>query len=256
MKNPRHVLAALSYYDQEYLRHYTGLNSLPIYSSSRLYTQGVLYKPTRPEILTMGYVVTVPTITSSKFQFIFYKQKYKHFGLSDLVSHKAIVFFPYAAMTYKLTEMYALGIPLFMPSMKYLRNNGGLGPDRSTLSEVYCNKPDIDKYMKPHHASLHPYSPNKMNDAVAEFYWLQMTDFFMWPHITYFDNFTDLENKLESADLMKIHHLMMEENNRKFKTLLDVVCEATNVIEDGYIVPQDYNLAIQALYNTTRLQYY
>ena len=158
-------------------------------------------------------------------------------------------------MTYKLTEIYALGIPLFMPSMKYLHSKGGIGPDRSSMSKCYCNNLTADEYMKPHHTSLHPYSPNS-NDRDAEFYWLQMADYFYWPHITYFDSLTDLVNKIESANLTKIHESMLEESKKKFQSIVDVLCEVTNSIEDGRNVPQNYDLAIKTLYNMSTLQVY
>jgi hypothetical protein len=252
MSNPKHILAAMSYYDHEYMRHYTGITPLPLYSSSRLYTKGTPYDPTRPEILIMGRNYTVPTNKLTKFVHVdeFYNG---HWELSDLASHRGIVFFPYAVMTYKLTEVYALGIPLFMPSMKYLHSKGGIGPDRSSMSRFYCNDSTMDKHMKPHHTSLHPYSPNS-NDRDAEFYWLQMADYFYWPHITYFDNVSDLLNKIELANFTNIHMLMLQESEKKFQSLVNVLCEVTNNIEDVCNVPQKYDLAINILYNTSNLQ--
>jgi hypothetical protein len=59
---------------------------------------------------------------------------------------------------------------------------------------------------KMHPQSLHPYSPNAVweSDPEAECYWLQMADFYHWPHITQFNDMADLEKKLESADFHRI----------------------------------------------------
>ena len=54
MDNPRHIIGAESRYDQEYLRHYTGLDSFPLYSFSGFYTAGNPYSPKREEILCMS----------------------------------------------------------------------------------------------------------------------------------------------------------------------------------------------------------
>ena len=119
-------------------------------------------------------------------------------------------------MTYKLTELYTMGMPLFLPSLKYYRTIKSFGPDRTMFSFIWCKRRGSlnDTQMIPHPSSIHPYSPNAM-DKESEFYWLQLADFIQWPHVTYFDNFEDLEHKLLTADFDKIHGLMVEENKRK-----------------------------------------
>ncbi len=67
----------------------------------------------------------------------------------------------------------------------------------------------------------------------AAFYWLQLADFFQWPHVTYFDNITDLDQKLEDADFKKIHSLMAVEVERRKKELLHTWCQALDKIETG-----------------------
>ncbi len=42
-------------------------------------------------------------------------------------------------------------------------------------------------------------------------YWLQMSDFYVWPHIQYFDDVNDLKEKLQIADFQSIHIKMKEE---------------------------------------------
>ena len=119
MDNPKHIIGAESRYDQEYLRHYTGLDSFPLYSYSGFYTAGNSYSPKREEILCMSRFSDACSIRGiSKFRVLNVHTLYPHYSLSNLTSHRAIVFIPYAVMTYKITEVYSLGIPLFMPSMK------------------------------------------------------------------------------------------------------------------------------------------
>lgn len=129
-------------------------------------------------------------------------------------------------------------------------------PDRSSLSVGYCNHPALDKDMKPHPTSKHPYSPNveAATDPEAAYYWLQMADFYSWPHITYFDDAHDLEQKLQEADFIRIHKLMVKENEHRKAEFLDNLCKVTQRIERGRAVPQDYDRAIKQLYGTSRLQ--
>ena len=60
--------------------------------------------------------------------------------------------------------------------------------------------------MKKHPDSYHTYSPNLdfAEDKEAELYWLQLSDFFDWPYIQHFDNFTHLAQIYKSADLKAI----------------------------------------------------
>jgi hypothetical protein len=66
-------------------------------------------------------------------------------------------------MSYKLTEFYSLSIPLFVPSIKFLQNIGGIGADRPSVSLYYCANPDVEKEIRPSLESgfsSHIYSPN------------------------------------------------------------------------------------------------
>ncbi len=110
--------------------------------------------------------------------------------------------------------------------------------------------------MKPHPSVTHPYSPNveAKIDPEAEFYWLQLVNFFQWPHVTYFDTITDLH---EDADFKKIHSLMAVDSCgglTKEKELLHTWCQAQDNIETGRRIPKNYSQAQQQLYGVTRLQ--
>jgi hypothetical protein len=93
---------------------------------------------------------------------------------------------PYSVMSYKLTEFYALAIPLFVPSPRFYINHidpdsktRGIGPDRASTSRYYCNsQPSLELEMRPaleSNLSPHIYSPNLEfgQDAEAEMYWMQ-----------------------------------------------------------------------------------
>jgi len=69
--------------------------------------------------------------------------------------------------------------------------------------------------------------------------------FFDWPHITYFDDFKDLERRLGSVNFGKIHDLMIIEVEHRKKELLLNLCKASRKIHSGQLVPKDYNAALQ-----------
>ena len=269
MEHPKHVIAASSKYDMEYLRHYSGIRDvLPLYAHTATYLASHSYAPVRDEILLFlcrycpeqfwdeRFVTEV-----KKFDIVDQSKFYTTFSFSNFVNHRAVVYLPYAVMSYKMNELYSLGIPLFFPSMKYLQTIKPIGSDRTILAHYYCAHTQFglkDSDMLPHPNSIHPYSPNLQEnvDKEAEYYWLQLADFSQWPHVTYFDDFKDLERKLEEADFDYIHELMIKENERRKKELVNNWCKVFNKIEKGRKVPQDYNKAIEELYGVTKLQVY
>ena len=256
MANPRHIISAASVYDQEYIRHYLGIDPLPLYSYSGFYTANNPYKPTRDEILEFGHEFDSGFSKIANFKIVKVHQLYQRYKLSDLVSHRAAIYLPYAVMSYKITELYSLSIPLFMPSMEYLHHKRTVAGDRTFVTPPYCRNPSMDKEMKAHPSSIHPYSPNAdlEQDAEAEFYWLQLADFFQFPHIIYFDNVQDLERKLSTTDFDQVHKLMVEENERKKEALLNTWCKATKRIQTGRKVPTSYDTALKELYGVSQLQ--
>ena len=266
IEHPKHIMAASSKYDMEYLRHYTGIRDvLPLYAHTGTYVDEYKYAPKRDEIPMFmrnpDYFDKRFRTEIKKFKIVDVRSFYHNYLFSNFVQHRAIVYFPYASMSYKINELYRMGIPLFFPSMKYLRTIKGIGEDRSILAKYYCKCTRLglkDSEMIPHPNSIHPYSPNlqEHEDKEAEYYWLQLSDFFQWPHLTYFDDFKDLEKKLEEADFEKIHKSMMEENERSKKQLVNNWCKVFRKIEKGRVVPQDYLKAIMELYGVSRLQVY
>ena len=257
MTNPRHLIGAMSVYDQEYLHHYTGLKPLQLFSYSGFYTAGNDYAPNRSEILLFGHNLEQYNFTKiQSVKVVNVKHLYPRYELSDLVKHRAVVYIAYSVMSYKLTELYSLAIPIFVPSIKFYKTVHRFGPDRSSLSSYYCKDKSLDKKMKPHPSSNHPYSPNieSDEDEESEYYWLQFSDFYQMPHITYFDDLQDLEVKLGKTEYNRIHQLMVAENEQRRKKLLDNWCRATKAIQTGRMVPQHYDQAIKKLYNSSRLQ--
>ena len=61
--------------------------------------------------------------------------------------------------------------------------------------------------------SSHPYSPNvdMQEDPEAEMYWLQLSDFYDFPHTQLYDSYQHLKELLVSADLMEIHKKLKAE---------------------------------------------
>ena len=131
---------------------------------------------------------------------------------------------PHSVMSYMTTEMYALTIPMFVPSPKFFmsfadptKQQYGLGYDRTSTSYPYCQgDPKLEEKMRPlpnSTNSIHVYSPNIdcSEDVESEQYWLQFSDFYDWPHIQHFDSYDHLKDMLLHSDLRAIHKAMQQE---------------------------------------------
>ncbi len=239
---PQNTIGAMSRYDVEYMRYYTGLKPklVPSYSgyygaNKAVYSSHIMRKEILIVTVFVGngirdFINNVEGVLRPDFEAVYVKDKYKNYSLQDLAKHRAVVYLPYSVMSYKMTELYALGVPMLFPSPKFFlhyyekgRKRAGLGHDRTMTSEPYCkNSPNLEGAMRPKvddSFSNHVYSPNvdMADDPEAEMYWLQFADFYDWPHITYFDSYDHLRTLMLEADFKAIHEAM--EDELKFKKL-------------------------------------
>ena len=122
--SPRHFAAALSQYDAEYINYFTGLQPIHLFSSSKPYVPHKPFKPMRPEILVGPLnsklkALPLQLYASGMFKFATAHSLYRRFKLSQLLDHRAAVIFPYAVMSYGITELCAMAVPLFVPSQGF-----------------------------------------------------------------------------------------------------------------------------------------
>ena len=140
-------------------------------------------------------------------------------------------------MSYRLTEVYNMAIPLFFPSPRFFLNyiqNGrrGMGHDRTSTTEPYCHTdPELESKMRPN-ISTYYYSPNldMAEDPESEMYWMQYADFYDWPYIMYFDNYDHLKDLLIKTDLKTVHENMKIEVALREKIVSQSWCDITKRI--------------------------
>lgn len=255
------TIGAISRYDAEYMKYYTGLDVKLVPSYSGFYMQQK-YNPQNATYLIFTvhrenhpFISAVKKVLASvdiKSEFVY--NVYNFYKAEDLVNHPAVISLPYSVMSFRFTELYSLGIPLFVPSPKYFLENHGMGHDRTSTSEPYCDKdPNLEEKMRPNidlGYSEHLYSPNiEMNqDPEAEMYWMQYADFYDWPHITYFDSINHLKDLLLNADLKTIHEKMLEELKLRKLKVTQAWCDISNRISDRKV---NYKNTIHKPYKQT-----
>jgi hypothetical protein len=231
-RDPKNVIAANNLYDAEYIRYFTGI-TVTVLTSFCNYTH-TSYDPKKEEFL-------LAPIHHKQFQVAFMEQLhqsldrseinrikivpirniYSNYKYSDLTNHPAIIHVPYQVSIMSLFEQYRMNIPLLFPSLNLLtqwhyeygvvsertwdQTLYGIRPNGSHIKGVLTNVPD----------------PNNDQDRQAIRYWLNFSDFYQWPYITYYESTDDLIQKLSSTDFRMISKKMKKYNKRAGASLLN-----------------------------------
>lgn len=232
MAKSKLIVSAMSRYDEEYQAHFTGLRGYKLYSHGTFYAKNIVYNPIKAEILVgppnfgaggnkwLNKIRRLGKERNVEFKKI--REVYpKRYELADLAQHPAIVIFPYAVMSYAIIDYYLSNLPIFVPSIDLIAKCKSL-VDRSIYFHAYCGEKKIR--MEANKTSRHlKYDPN--SDRSADYrYWIQFADYYRWPFVTVFDSWTDLIEKLLSADLRQISDSMKEFNKIRQAYVLDNWC--------------------------------
>ncbi|CAF3443344.1 unnamed protein product [Rotaria socialis] len=233
--DPRNIVAGNNLYDAEYIRYFTGINTIVLPSICN-YTN-VVYNPSD----THREYIFAPSSLSVKYNKEFLdelnfsikrfnasiivkplRQLYRFYRYENLVRHPAIIYLPYQVSIMSIFEQYSMNIPLFFPSLDLLTDlhvKYCVVRERTwdtTLSGTIRNSSAIPSY----YTNVTIPDPNNEVDYSAIHYWLKYADFYQWPHITYFNSIDDLTSKLIHTNLTFISEQMLEYNHKKKFELL------------------------------------
>ena len=203
-----HIVASTTTYDAAYINYFTGLRPLVLRWSALYYASWRMFPPPprasmRQEILvgplqrgTVLFGDEIARACGGRFNFATARQLYGRFELENLVQHRAAVLFPYVAhSSFGIAEIYALGVPIFVPTPEFLQQLGIVN-DRLMTSTDYCGP---DAWFAPRHPqSLHLPNP-EIAGGENELYWLRLAEYYQLPFITTFSSFADLGAKLDAA---------------------------------------------------------
>jgi len=227
------VIAGNNLYDAEYIRYFTGIKAI-VLPSLCTYTN-VSY------MQTTGKPFLIAPIHHKDFSHRFtsmltdslhrlktsvtvghLREVYKdHYQYIEIARHPGIIYVPYQVSLMSLFEQYRMNIPLFFPTLDLLtewhytyrvvseRTWDGVGNNRKNASTIPgVLGPDIP-------------DPNNEFDRVAIRYWLNFSDFYQWPHITYYNSTDDLAMKLTTTNLVEVSENMKIYNENLKKSLHD-----------------------------------
>ena len=79
-----------------------------------------------------------------------------------------------------------------------------------TWDTVLYNAPARGSVLPRHADADEPYDPNDETSREAVAWWLQWSDFYVFPHVILFDSWEDAAAKLAAADLEAVSAAMLE----------------------------------------------
>jgi hypothetical protein len=147
-----------------------------------------------------------------------YKRHYEYYEIAE---HPGIIYVPYQVSVMSLFEQYRMNIPLFFPSLDLLTewHYKYCVINERTWDTVYGNRKNAS--IIPGVLDSDIPDPNNEFDRGAIRYWLQFSDFYQWPHITYYNSTDDLAMKLITTNLVEVSKKMKIYNENLKKILHD-----------------------------------
>lgn len=210
----RVTVVANSKYDALYYEYFTGRPATHISSTCEYIDRMAKKKwsPTGSKLLGFGEhagcrkmqdEAGVPWVRNVKLLV-----QYDH---AQLTMARGIVWIPYNCSIMSFFEHYWLNIPLFVPTQRFLLelHHGGMA-----LSQLSFHADPTGGSGMPRRGTSMP-DPNTPDGLRA---WMDTYDFYNaqeFPHVTYFDSWTELREKIASVDFEAVSARMAEHNEQR-----------------------------------------
>jgi hypothetical protein len=227
---PGSAVLANNMYDAHYVRYFTGLPvtylpSLCAYPGVKWAGGGgarggagplrVLvhgYRPHRGGVGLDAFIAPLRAAVGGAATFIELRaalgEDYEYQALVDGAA--AVLHIPYQVSVMSFFEHYRMGVPLLAPSLELLTRwhmAHGMVSER-TWDTVLANAPAGGSVLPRHPDADEPFDPNDEHSEEAVRWWLQWSDFYVFPHVILFDSWEDAAQKLAAVDLTAVSRSM------------------------------------------------
>ena len=204
---PANIFAANNLYDVEHTFFLTGGRIRPQLLPSLCMYAGSLRSESRTRSLLLFYRIVETVIP--KFTEVLdgivqrangtVQRTDEYIPWPTMMQHPAVGVIPYHKSTTLVLEMYASNMPLFLPSLDFLVElelNYGILTHRVLWLDLPVDQ--IEWAHPPGHGALH--SPTDTRNADSVRHWLQFSDFYSLPFITYFESWEGLADTAKMMD--------------------------------------------------------
>ncbi len=231
VKNKKIFIVSNNKGDQQYLKHYTGIESEHI-PSLCLYTNAKYTGKKDGYLFRCPFIDVLGRAFSNK-ELIQNKQVPIPHQWQELYDFKGIVHFPFQTGSMSISEQYSANVPLFFPTKRFL----------STLRAIYP-KNILDQLTFYTHFKVEPPNIpgdlNNINDPEVLKFWIDAADYYdeeNMPYIQYFDSFDQLEELLQTVDGQAISHKMSEYNKLRKERAIEkwkIVLKQVQDFDEAY----------------------
>lgn len=206
------TVVANSLYDKAYFEYFTGLPCKYISSTcDYVDTMGPKWSPRGNKLLAFGEHSGCRVANKAVPDVLFVRDVLPQYRHEEIAMTRGIVWIPYNCSIMSFFEHYWMNIPMFVPTRYFLES---MRMDGLALSQLSWHKSlfdgsnlsrvdsDFGRFIDPH-------------TDVGMLQWMPLYDFYNieeFPHITYFDSWADLADKIKTTDLESISKLMAEQN--------------------------------------------
>lgn len=154
----------------------------------------VIFGPANLDFEPVKKLFSIPTdlnvqspITSMGLRSI--REIYPHYEFSDLIAHSGFVLLPYSVFSISLSELAALGRPLFIPTDKWLSESKLLNDVR--LWPIYSDSESV--FQLPIDRTTN--SPNSQKLSMD---WLRLASWHSFPNVQFWESVDDLNDLISS----------------------------------------------------------
>ena len=210
------IILSSNRYDAAYLAYYSGIQ-VPVVepwaahmeaaSTLETKTEAVLVAP---KGLSRDWINLIRDATDRPLVPI---EDLKSYKLSDLRSFRSVIFVPYSVYSITLLELLNLGVPVLIPTNKFLLGNNLL--DDFRLYPKYASKNEVLPFENLHE-KVGATSPNTQ-DEVGALGWLELSFWENHPNVYRWENESDLARLLE-RNLPAVEGSELQKNQRNTAT--------------------------------------
>lgn len=222
------IIVSSNRYDAAYFAHYSGIK-VPVVEpwAAHMETASALETKTdavlvAPKGLSRYWMNLIRDATEKPTVPI---ENLNSYELSDLRSFRSIIFVPYSVYSITLLELLHLGVPVLIPTNKFLLRNKLL--DDFRLYPKYASESEVRQFENLFER-VGEISPNT-EDEDGALGWLELSFWENHPNVYRWENESDLARLLES-DLTAVDGSELQENQRHTATskLVKILAEHKN----------------------------
>ncbi len=187
-----------------------------------------LFKPKLPPRVIDKDQIAKATLVTKLMQKMGRRKTKRGYSWSDLAAFRGIIHIPYNASIMSIFEQYASNIPLFFPSLEFMRELHQNHFRHGVLSQLSFNQ--VEGLPSKSAIVSDEKDPNNFENTNSMLEWIKYADFYdedNMKHVTYFDSFDQLWELIHN---LRLHEISQKMRSHNAKRLVEISSAWENVM--------------------------